>query len=44
MSNGANINSSNKYQRTPLMIAAYSGDTQLITLLIEKQADIELID
>jgi uncharacterized protein len=41
---GANIDAKNKYGITPLFYAAWSGHAAIVQLLIEKGANIEIVD
>ena len=41
---GADINSRCRKDRTPLIIAAYDGDTKMIQFLIDNGANIDLVD
>ncbi len=41
---GADVNTQNNMQRTPLMKAALSGDLKLVELLVENNADLNITD
>ena len=36
---GAELNTKDEFDRTPLMIAAYNGDEEIVSFLLEKGAD-----
>src|SRR3990167_600536 len=36
---GVDINSTNEYDDTALIVAAYEGDTDIVRLLLDKEAD-----
>jgi len=44
INNGADLNSTNKYGRTPLYIASFEGYEKIVKLLISKGIDINIID
>ena len=41
LNHGSNVNAKTEKQVTPLMLAAYSGDSYTVKLLLNKQVDVD---